>query len=112
MVCSLNSQHLSVNGTMKKIAFIFLLILALWQFFYQEPPQSTKNQKQRIAAFFDMSSSTSSPQSSIQEGFHCDRRQTCNEMNTQAEAAYFYQHCPNQKLKIAPDGTPCGTFFK
>lgn len=97
---------------MKKIAFIILLILALWQFFYQEPPQSTENQKLRIAAFFHMGTSTSSPQSSSQEGFRCDSRQTCHEMNNQAEAAYFYQHCPNQTLNIDPDGTPCGTFFE
>lgn len=96
---------------MKKIAFIILCGLAYWQYFYQPEPQDNIDYKPKIAAFFDMVSASKQSQSS-QQGFACDNRQMCNEMSTQAEAAYFYQHCPNQNLQLDPDGTPCGTFFE
>ncbi|WP_038149624.1 hypothetical protein [Vibrio litoralis] len=95
---------------MKKIAFIILVGLAIWQFFYQSAPKNNADYKPQIAAFFDMGSAASSNKPS-QQGFACDSRQMCNEMSTQAEAAYFYQHCPNQQLQLDSDGTPCGKFF-
>lgn len=95
---------------MKKIAFIILLGLALWQFFYQSAPKSNADYKPQIADFFEMGS-TSKQNRSSQQGFACDSRQMCNEMSTQEEAAYFYQHCPNQQLQLDNDGTPCGKFF-
>ncbi|WP_089139328.1 hypothetical protein [Vibrio rumoiensis] len=97
---------------MKKIALIILFALAFWQLFYQTAPQNNVDYKPQIAAFFDMGSTSSTHHKPSQQGFACDSRQMCNEMSTQAEAAYFYQHCPNQQLQLDNDGTPCGKFFE
>ncbi|OEF28159.1 hypothetical protein [Vibrio rumoiensis] len=97
---------------MKRIAFIILVSLALWQFFYQPPPKTVADQKPKIAAFFDMGNTSTSKKRSPQQGFMCDERQRCSDMDSQKEAAYFYLHCPNQKLEVDPDGTPCGEFFE
>lgn len=100
---------------MKKIAFVLLLGLAIWQYFYQAPPQSNVDYKPQIAAFFSMdghSTHNKPSNKNIQQGFACDSRQLCNEMSTQQEAAYFYLNCPNQQLQVDQDGTPCGKFFE
>lgn len=96
---------------MKKVAFIILVGLALWQLFYQAAPKNNVNHQPQLATFFGMGGTIKSSSPS-QHGFACDSRQMCNEMSTQAEAAYFYQHCPNQQLQLDSDGTPCGKFFE
>ncbi|WP_157945993.1 hypothetical protein [Vibrio gangliei] len=98
---------------MKKIAFAVLVGLAIWQFFSQSAPQTPTDYKPQIAAFFNMDGTPSTAsKKNTQQGFACDSRQLCSEMSTQAEAAFFYQHCPNQQLQVDPDGTPCGKFFE
>lgn len=98
---------------MKKMAFVIILGLAIWQLFYQAPPQPERDNIPSIASFFHLDDTTSGNTTTrTLSNFVCDSRQLCHEMTTQAEAAFFYQHCPDQQLQLDPDGTPCRQFFE
>ncbi|WP_153448969.1 hypothetical protein [Vibrio algicola] len=99
---------------LKKLIFIALVALAVWQFYNPSIEPEISKAKPTIASFFDMDTHSSNRRSHTKPHgiFECDNRQLCTEMTTQAEAAYFYQHCPNQKIALDPDGTPCGKYFE
>ncbi len=99
---------------MKNILLVILIGLAIWQYFN---PIDFKNKdpKVQIASFFGMDGTGAKQSKSLPQNgqFTCDNeRQFCRDMRTQAEAAFFYQHCPNQQIEVDTDGTPCGQFFK
>jgi Tfp pilus assembly protein PilE len=39
--------------------------------------------------------------------FKCDGRQHCSQMNSRAEAEWFVQHCPDNKMDGDGDKIPC-----
>lgn len=50
---------------------------------------------------------TVSTQNAVANGFQCDGRTHCSQMNSCAEATYFLKHCPGVAMDGNHDGVPC-----
>lgn len=89
---------------MKKVFFIFLVVIGAWQTYQEFVPRLLYNEDIE----FDYKPSEESFRYSFDDDkFKCDGRQYCSQMSSMNEAIFFINNCPNTKMDGDHDGNPC-----
>jgi len=89
---------------MKKVFFIFLVVIGAWQTYQAFAPELLCNKDIE----FDYQPSEESFRYYFDDDkFKCDGRQYCSQMSSMDEAIFFINNCPNTKMDGDHDGNPC-----
>lgn len=95
---------------MKKILFVAVVALAVWQFVSQKEIETSPVEFVQVS----QASSDKVEFSDVEQPkpiFTCDGRQHCSQMNSYEEAKFFIDHCPDTKMDGDRDGIPCERQF-
>ncbi|AGH81058.1 hypothetical protein PCNPT3_05580 [Psychromonas sp. CNPT3] len=86
---------------MKKLIFLILLATTLWKFYPTEEKSGVNDLVTQLKGKVEHFLKKDNVQ------FTCDDRQYCTQMNSQDEALYFIENCPNVKIVAEPNSLPC-----